>query len=968
MSLVLPLPPPPSYHFISRSSTPGSTTPSGARLSRPCTPPIPLQAHLAPLQPMSAPQTPVTTTHLMVRSCSDQGGRDGRERKHKTTPLYKGDGINLGAPLVSKMEVDVETVIQEPEPERTVWGMERWGWESERKEVRRGVRLVGMQELPTLVEKHSMVDIPSQVMFPWLHGISDDGNKGREMGAFFGHAPPFEPPPYRGLCILRAPTHPLDGTPAQSSPNSTDCAAPASLKLSPLRERSETVSSSSESYHSTGTTEGTSPSLMSETPETDVAMHPLESKRVSSEAKERGLDSPHHPLPCLPPSPESDSEDEAEEEDERPSSILLNALHVQDIFDLPKFDQAAKNQEPNRIPRFKNARLPNQINLRNLHIQQIKYATVSDIILYAKGGVGNGVLEIAQLWVPLFLSVGWKLMTTATRIAQAQEDLWQQRMSEFYHYVQREKGEGLNQPVRYGVWVLVEPFARVEKFCPHLVNLDARGNSTINSSKIDLFEREALESRAMTRGSEVLSGFWAGNDCDVPGGSEDGAGASMSFDLCVKASEYSEMPNASILTATYRKILDLDRRRTASEAVQQPNGPSPATLALRNLLSPLPAAPALPCDIPSNKRLASPSGDRDDDGRCTRSRTEEDGGSRLLSPQTDRGKRQDRTEENSLDTLSGRVYGVLDPGPLVHHVVAFHHAPGSVPAPTTERQAVLLPVSLRQAVTQTDRSALDLGSQGKGIEALAARLFGVEFAAFKRSKSQPVAVEVLGHELWERDRSIERYLAQGKEHAGNAAMLHALGITHVVSVGECLINTPNDHDPMYGPMGGNTLAVEARAGRIQVLDLMDIRDDGNDPLRPLIARACDWIEQARKAGGCVLVHCRVGVSRSASIVIAYMMQFQKMGLMDAYLLTRARRLNVLIQPNLRFFHELFGWEVELARQEELDIQERKLRAANAGVRDPEALRLLDEERRRMMYSWPSFCRDLHCLNRRFLCQ
>ena len=39
------------------------------------------------------------------------------------------------------------------------------------------------------------------------------------------------------------------------------------------------------------------------------------------------------------------------------------------------------------------------------------------------------------------------------------------------------------------------------------------------------------------------------------------------------------------------------------------------------------------------------------------------------------------------------------------------------------------------------------------------------------------------------------------------------------------------------------------------LDLTDVRDDGNDPLRPLIARACAWIEQARSEGGSILVHC-----------------------------------------------------------------------------------------------------------------
>lgn len=86
-------------------------------------------------------------------------------------------------------------------------------------------------------------------------------------------------------------------------------------------------------------------------------------------------------------------------------------------------------------------------------------------------------------------------------------------------------------------------------------------------------------------------------------------------------------------------------------------------------------------------------------------------------------------------------------------------------------------------------------------------------------------------------------------------MLHALGITHVVSVGESLISCPTDCDPMYGPIGSNTLSAAYAAGKIKVLDLTDIRDDGNDPLRPLIARACAWIEEARQGGGTVLVHC-----------------------------------------------------------------------------------------------------------------
>lgn len=106
--------------------------------------------------------------------------------------------------------------------------------------------------------------------------------------------------------------------------------------------------------------------------------------------------------------------------------------------------------------------------------------------------------------------------------------------------------------------------------------------------------------------------------------------------------------------------------------------------------------------------------------------------------------------------------------------------------------------------------------------------------------------------------------------------------------------------------------------------------------------------------------------------MAYLMKYRRMGLMDAYLVTRARRLNgermwwivsnatVLIQPNLRFFHELFGWEAELARTEAEEREERRKEAESKGVRSPEALALLDNELppRPILYSWPTFCRDV----------
>ena len=118
-------------------------------------------------------------------------------------------------------------------------------------------------------------------------------------------------------------------------------------------------------------------------------------------------------------------------------------------------------------------------------------------------------------------------------------------------------------------------------------------------------------------------------------------------------------------------------------------------------------------------------------------------------------------------------------------------------------------------------------------------------------------------------------------------MLHALGITHVVSVGECALVPPH-HDgdspgpTCYrptspgahfiagkGPGGQGSLWIEEREGRIKVLDIKGVCDDGIDTLEPQLEPICDWIEKARREGGQVLVHCRVGVSRSATVTVSF---------------------------------------------------------------------------------------------------
>ncbi|KAJ3809725.1 hypothetical protein F5876DRAFT_43269 [Lentinula aff. lateritia] len=202
-------------------------------------------------------------------------------------------------------------------------------------------------------------------------------------------------------------------------------------------------------------------------------------------------------------------------------------------------------------------------------------------------------------------------------------------------------------------------------------------------------------------------------------------------------------------------------------------------------------------------------------------------------------------------------------------------------------------------------------------------------------------------------------------HASNVYMLQALGITHVVSVGECALVPPDSHNARgHGPSGNNqgsghfipskssahqgSLWIEERAGRIKVLDIQGVCDDGIDTLEPQLEPICDWIDQARQEGGQVLVHCRVGVSRSATVTIAYVMKHLSLPLVDAYLIVRSRRLSVLIQPNMRLLYNLLGWEIKLAKD----------RAGN----DDEKLR----KELSCALSWPFLAKEVHALNEKYL--
>lgn len=67
-----------------------------------------------------------------------------------------------------------------------------------------------------------------------------------------------------------------------------------------------------------------------------------------------------------------------------------------------------------------------------------------------------------------------------------------------------------------------------------------------------------------------------------------------------------------------------------------------------------------------------------------------------------------------------------------------------------------------------------------------------------------------------------------------------------------------------------------------------------------------FADEAREHGYGVLVHCHAGVSRSATVTVAYIMKQQGLCLGDAYKFVK--ELRPVISPNLNFMGQLLKYE------------------------------------------------------------
>ncbi|CAD8068556.1 unnamed protein product [Paramecium sonneborni] len=89
---------------------------------------------------------------------------------------------------------------------------------------------------------------------------------------------------------------------------------------------------------------------------------------------------------------------------------------------------------------------------------------------------------------------------------------------------------------------------------------------------------------------------------------------------------------------------------------------------------------------------------------------------------------------------------------------------------------------------------------------------------------------------------------------------------------------------------------------------LDVEDIENQDLSQFFDKCFTFIDENLQQGN-VLVHCMAGVSRSACIVIAYIMKTKKMSFRDAFQFVKSKR--TIVWPNDGFVEQLKKFEIQL---------------------------------------------------------
>ncbi|KAJ5101733.1 hypothetical protein NUU61_003955 [Penicillium alfredii] len=401
----------------------------------------------------------------------------------------------------------------------------------------------------------------------------------------------------------------------------------------------------------------------------------------------------------------------------------------------------------------------------------------------------------------------------------------------------------------YHTFVVTSPFSEIEKEHPELVAVDSGGQ--ITGRVMDFCQWERLEMCSMSKASEISGNVWLGPTPDYmlrPGLPEP---PQTTYDLLIEASDLASIPGPRLL-AMIDKDLDHGPQRM---------------------------------DFPSSGSIVLPSGNT-------------------------------REVEDFVNTVRWIYYLAHPDGPADD---ADHEGDAAMASPCRKPRRVF--IHCADGYTESSLLAIAYFMFAEGVPAHEAWLklhcdkqrnffaYPTDVAFLMHIQGRllqesPAAQSLDLTDMWDPNwflrmdgsfpSRILPYLYLGNlAHANNPDLLWELGIRRVLSIGEPVNWSHTDR---------------VKFGQQNLMYIDNVQDNGIDPLCREFNRCLEFTGRGKNDGMATLVHCRVGVSRSASICIAEAMASKGLSFPRAYSFVRARRLNVIIQPHLRFVYELLQLE------------------------------------------------------------
>jgi len=455
-------------------------------------------------------------------------------------------------------------------------------------------------------------------------------------------------------------------------------------------------------------------------------------------------------------------------------------------------------------------------SVRNFHIQACKMATVSDIVVY--GDDATPILEVQQL---------------GKTLAQAQR-AWEEKAE----LPKSSRGT-------FNTFVITDSFDVFEKNHPELVVFDAKG--VLTGNVVDFSHQERLEMRTLSKPSELTTNVWLGSTPDSTSScAADKSVDEPNFDVLIEANDYARMPEAKSLPERRRFLNDSYAKLTQARLEVPSSGSIDPHDYSDGLADRLTAVCRWIHKI-ANPEMAEKA---TDDGAA------EDAVATIDAPKPRRILIHcpDGYTETSLLGLAYLMFAERIPA---HEAwIRLHREKG--------------------------RNFFAYASDKSLLEHVQCQL--LQESPHVRDTNESMTQHPRPEWMKQMDGSLPSrilpYLYLGNlTHAINPGLLAELGITQVLSVGEAIRWYPE---------------VTASWGAEKFLLVDKVQDNGVDPLTHEFERCLAFIgkplwpvhsmkrgsirlmhtrtpEKGKSAGGATLVHCRVGVSRSATICIAEVM-------------------------------------------------------------------------------------------------